>query len=160
MSPGTSNGLLGLSPLYSRSPSASPSRSSSPVPSYHGSCLSSAGSSPRSDPEDRCPPTYSPIETFSDDEEDKNETICNEVSEDQEPGTSFKRKFSTSEEPECSPKRPNFSTSPSYITMYQPMYLPPTNIKRSISTSSATSKTINSAEDDTQIGIILQILSR
>ena len=44
---------LGMSPLYSRSPSSSPSRSGSPVPSYHASYLSSAGSSPISDPEDR-----------------------------------------------------------------------------------------------------------
>ena len=45
--------LVGMSPLYSRSPSSSPSRSTSPVPSYHASCLSSAGSSPMSDPDDR-----------------------------------------------------------------------------------------------------------
>ena len=50
--------ILGMSPLYSRSPSSSPSRSGSPVPSYHASYLSSAGSSPISDPEDRYLQSY------------------------------------------------------------------------------------------------------
>ena len=146
-----SSSTLGLSPFHSRSPSASP-RSSSPVPSYHASCLSSAESSPMTDPEERCPPTYSPIETFSDEEDDSNVTS----NEKQQPSTSSKRPLD-SQESWSSPKRPSISSSPSYITMYQPMYLPPT-IKRSFSTSSATSNSI--PEEQTQTGMILQILSR
>ena len=60
MSASGSSRMVGMSPLYSRSPSSSPSRSTSPVPSYHPSYLSSAGSSPMSDPDDR----YVPVVFF------------------------------------------------------------------------------------------------
>ena len=142
MSPSSSR--LGMSPLYSRSPSASPSRSSSPTPSYDAASLSSAASSPISDPEDRCP-TYSPVETFSD-EEGADDTIGGTLQH---------------EVPSSPPKKKSKVKSSSYVSMYQPMYVMPSNFKRSISSSSWQSGTKpNSITDNSHINIILQILSR
>jgi len=160
---GSSSAPLGMSPLYSRSPSSSPSRSGSPVPSYHASYLSSAGSSPISDPEDRYndPPTYSPIETFSEEEEEEPESTL--------PSTSTNYASSSSKQMNQTGSGGGSFTgnpakkakmSPSYITMYQPMYLPPTPVKRSVSTSSTSTKTQAVSEENTQMGLILQILSR
>ncbi len=125
---------VGLSPLHSRSPSASP-RSSSPVPSYH--TLSSAESSPMSDPGDRCP-TYSPIETFSDD------------GEDDEPAALATPAI-------LSPP----AAKKSKVVYYQSIYSPPREMIRSDSTSSSTNKAVDiMTDDDSQISMILQILSR
>ena len=140
-----------MSPLYSRSPSSSP-RSSSPAPSYQS--LSSVESSPsRSDlgdayDLDECkqtadPPTYSPIETFSDDE-DPAPTAAAVAAALPTPPASL-------------PASKKAKMSPSYIAMYQPAFFPPARIKRS---TSNTTSTKNISEDHTVIGMILQILSR
>ena len=169
------NDREGLSPFYSRSPTASPSRSESPCPesvqesfSTYSSpqWLPSVESSPMSDVDDRCPqPIYSPIEHFSEDEETdqvnsvpKTDKSVQARSSNTIPLTlnitSSNRdsSMSPSSSPLPSPKRAKMS--PSFVSMYQPMYIPPP-IKRSISHSSNTS-----LSDESQIGIILQILSR
>ena len=51
--------------------------------------------------------------------------------------------------------------SPSYVNNYQPMYLPPKKfVKRSISSCSNSTKTTAIPEDNSHMGMILQILSR
>ena len=143
---------VGMSPFYSRSPSASPTRSNSPALSFDQesvSCFSSpqwsSESSPNSD--DRGLPTYSPIENFSDDddEEEENPNLPENVP-----------RIGNSLNVESPSPPPSKKLSPSYIAMCQPFYFP--TIKRSISSSSASSKTHLS--EDSQVGMILQILSR
>ena len=152
----SSSACHGLSPLYSRSPSSSP-RSVSPSPSYAAS-LSSAASSPLSDPDDRC--SYSPIETFSD-EDGENVEEANDASE------SMNNPLAASSTTPSSPpsKRPKMSPSaPAYVSMYQPMY--PTysrkvSYKRSLSATSTSSVTkTDESSQPQQISFILQILSR
>ena len=100
------------------------------------------------------PPTYSPIETFSEEEEEESESVL--------PSTSTNYASSGSKQNNQTGSGGNpakkAKMSPSYITMYQPMYLPPTPVKRS--TSSTSTKTQAVSEDNTQMGLILQILSR
>ena len=107
------------------------------------------------------PPTYSPIETFSEEEEEESESTL--------PSTSTNYASSGSKQNNQTGNGGGSFTgnpakkakmSPSYITMYQPMYLPPTPVKRSMSTSSTSTKTQAVSEDNTQMGLILQILSR
>ena len=146
---------VGMSPFYSRSPSASPTRSNSPALSFDQesvSCFSSpqwsSESSPTTNSDDRGLPTYSPIENFSDDddqEEEENPNLPENVP-----------RISKTLNVESSSPQSSKKLSPSYIPMCQPFYFP--TIKRSISSSSISSKTHLS--EDSQVGMILQILSR
>ena len=142
----------GLSPLYSRSPTASPARSVSPTPSYSAS-LSSAASSPLRDADEPC--SYSPIETFSDgdDGQDDKET---------EPPLSLPISIPMS----MPSKKPKMSPTSYVSNVYQPMIAMhfPSPFKRSLSTSVSSSVEAkaeeSSSQDSQQISIILQILSR
>lgn len=134
------NRSIGMSPLYSRSPSPAASRSESPLPSYScsSSPLWSSSTSPMSDPEDRCPPTYSPIEYFSDEDEDANDLV---------PVVIEKSARSNLSEAGSSSKKARISNC--VQTLYQPMY---------VSVKSPFVKPSPSTEDEA--GLILQVLSR
>lgn len=166
----TRSGQSGLSPLYSRSPS--PLRSGSPVPSYAASSSSSyssprwsssAGSSPRSLSEDRCPPvTYSPIEFFSDEDDDDDQ----QQQQQQQPLVSSPpptRMTSLSSESSPASKRSRTTTasSPSYVAMPPTSYFSfETASCQVLRRSSSTASTASAKSEESQISIILQILSR
>ena len=185
---------VGLSPFYSRSPSASPSRSDSPTPawSYQGqlrqwakntqklqfsffeffsngfffsiffscwftllifiiigssSCFSSprwspsssVRSSPMSEPEERFPDTYSPIENFSDDEE--NDAAIPESLKVDDPNaitdggasSSSRNVVSISADNPISPVTKKAKLSPSAYNTFQPVFFPSPPIRRSFS---------------------------
>ena len=139
----------GLSPLYSRSPSASPTRSISPTPSYSAS-LSSAASSPLRGTDEPC--SYSPIETFSDGDDD-------DAEEAPSPAT-VKNPLATSPSSSMSMPSKKPKMSPAYVSnVYQPMYMYLPSFKRSLSTSSNSVTKVEESSPQ-QISIILQILSR
>ena len=106
------------------------------------------------------PPTYSPIETFSEEEEEESESTLPSTSTNYASSSSKQMNQTGSGGGTTGNPAKKAKMSPSYITMYQPMYLPPTPVKRSVSTSSTSTKTQAVSEENTQMGLILQILSR
>ena len=119
-----------------------------------------------SEPEERFPDTYSPIENFSDDEENDaaipESLKVNDTNAITDGGASSSSRnvVSISADNPISPVTKKAKLSPSAYNTFQPVFFPSPPIRRSFSNSS-TSATVNlNSEENSQVGMILQILSR